>query len=392
MPTDDGKLDRTLTLQDLTLFGISSALGSGGFNLIGKAVRAGGSLWPALLGGTAALFMGAAWVYSRALHIEGTNTSETDVIERMFGLPVAGVAGGGLLLFHIFAIAVSLVFVAQLVMPAAGWFGQVGLATVFLGIMTWFSLASIEVNKEIINWTTWALLVVLFAAAGLGGLGGATRGLPDVAAPSASQAAQSLLYFVFIFAGAEALVKFTQESVDPQRDLPRAFFTANGMSALLALGVAAAIAIWVPGLTADQECNALGHLFARFAGANLIGSMKVAMSIFVLVTTFIMFLATSRYLYGIGEKSEILRWLTATNEAKAPWKAVAAMAVICFLGLLINNTDTLVKISDIGLIIILGLVAAAVTTYDWSQGHTLWAAIAGFTTAGLGGVLRTVFL
>lgn len=388
----DGKLDRTLTLQDLTLFGISSALGSGGFNLIGKAVRTGGSHWPALLGSVTALFMGASWVYSRALRIEGTNTSETDVIERMFGLPVAGFAGGGLLLFHVFAIAVSLVFVSQLIIPAAGWFAQVGLGVIFLGIMTGFSLASIEMNKEIINWTTWALLVVLFAAAGLGGVGGITRGLPDVATPTVPRAAQSLLYFFFIFAGAEALMKFTEEAVDPQKDLPVAFFASNGISALLALGVAAAIAIWVPGLTADQDCNALGHLFARFAGSNLVGSMKVAMSLFVLVTTFIMFLATARYLYGIGEKSEMLRWLTETNEAKAPWKAVAVMSVICFLGLLINNTDMLVKISDIGLLVILGLVASAVTTYDWQQGNMIWASVSGLTTVGLSGILHAVFL
>lgn len=389
---EDGRLKKTLTLWDLVLFGVSSALGSGGFNLIGKAVRTGGGLWPVLLGGVAALFMGVSWVYSRALRIEGTNTSETDIIERIFGLSVASAAGCGVLLFHVFAIAVSLVFVAHLIMPAASWVGQVGLATVFLAIMTWFSLSSISVNKEIINWTSWALLVVLFAAAGLGGVGAVSQRLPPSGAPTTSSAAQSLLYFVFIFAGAEVLMKFTEESIDPQHDLPLAFFASNGLSVLLALGLATAIAIWVPGLTVSQECNALGHLFARFGGANLVGSMKVAMSVFVLITTFIMFLATTRYLYGLGEKSDTLRWLTDTNSSAAPWKAVASLAVVCFLGLLINNTDTLVKISDVGLVSIVGLVAAAVCVYDYGAGDPISSAISGLTAGGLGGVLRAVFL
>lgn len=386
---EDGKLDRTLTLQDLIIFGVSSALGSGGFNLIGKAVRLGGNMWPMLLGGVATLFMGVSWVYSRTIQIEGTNTAETDIVDHVFGSMMATVASGGLLTFHIFAIAVSLVFVSHLIIPTAAWASQVGLALIFLCVMTWFSLSSIEISKELIIWTTWALLVILFAAAGLGGGGGLTYGLPR--APLPVSIIQSIMYFVFIFAGAEVLVKFARESFHPRQDIPIALFASNSITAILTLGVAAAIAIWAPGLTADQDCNALGHVFARFAGDNMRGSMKIAMGVFVLVTTFIMFLATTRYLYGLGEKSETFRWLTDTNAADAPWKAVAMLTVLCFLGLLINNTDTLVKISDSGMLIILGLVSAATAIHDWWNGRQISATVSGLTTTILGSLLGASF-
>lgn len=388
----DETLKPTLALTDHMLFGLSSILGSGGFNLVGKAVGAGGSAWPELLAAVTAIFGGASWSYTRALQIEGTSTAETDIIGRMFGSAASGVTGGGILTFNIFSIAVILVFIAGILFPSAGWTIQVGFATLLLGIMTGFSLQGMDVNKEIINWTTWALVVVLFTALGLGGWGAVTGRGVGGGPPTVANAAKSLMYFFFILAGFDALMKFTQESVDPQRDLPIAFFGANALSAVLVFGVALAISAWAPGLSAEQENNAVGHMFAHFLGSNAIGSMKVAMIVFMLITTFVVFLSTTRYLHGVGKQHEELRWLSVVNEAQAPWRAVAAVAIICFLGLLIDRTDVLVKISNVGLVVVLGLVAAAVAVYDWQQGHRVSAAVNGATVAGLGGILRAAFL
>jgi len=385
-------LKPTLGLTDHMLFGVSSILGSGGFNLVGKAVRAGGGAWPALLALVTALFGGASWSYTRALQVEGSNTSETDVIERVFGRGIAGVAGVGILVFNIFSIAVILVFVAQLMFPAAAWLTQVGVATIFLAIMTAASLWGIDVNKEIINWTTWALLVVLTAGLGLGGWGALTRGLPGGVLPTGHSAVKSLMHFFFIMAGFDALMKFVRESVDAQRDLPIAFFGSNGLSALLVLGVAAALAVWVPGLTAAQEDNAMGHLFANFLGPGAVGGMRVAMILFMLITTFVVFLATTRYLFGIGEKEEGLRFLTEVNDAQTPWRSVAVVTLVSFVGLLLNNTDVLVRISNAGLVVIMGLVSAAVAAYDGGKGSVGSATVSAATAAGLGGILGVTFL
>lgn len=67
---DDGNTDhtgdnlnKTLTLKDLVLFGVISIFGSGGFNLIGRAITQGGPQWPLALGGAAALFLGSSKTY-----------------------------------------------------------------------------------------------------------------------------------------------------------------------------------------------------------------------------------------------------------------------------------------------------------------------------------------
>ena len=63
---DPIQLKRTLTLTDLTLFGVTSIMGSGGFNFIGRGVGSGGSWWPAAVGIAAVLLMGAAYAYDGA--------------------------------------------------------------------------------------------------------------------------------------------------------------------------------------------------------------------------------------------------------------------------------------------------------------------------------------
>lgn len=391
--TEDGSLQRSLDLKDLMLFGISSILGSGGFNLIGKAVRAGGADWPAFFAVVAALMLGAAWSYTRAHQESMSNTSESDIIRRVFGGAGEQVAAGAILINGIISISVILVFVTELIFPTAGWLTQVMFSTLLLGSMAAFSLVGIDVNKNTVNGFTWLLVVVLTAAAGLGGWG-ALKGMAitDGHMPSRHEAISSLMYFFFILAGFDALTKFTDESREPDGEIPRAYFGANIISILLVFGVAAALFMWVPGLTEGQETNALGYLFARFMGPSAIGVMRLLMIVFMLVTTFVVFLSTTRYLYGLSETQPALRWLGSLNAAKVPWLAVAAVFLIGFIGLVINHIDVLVRLANSGFIVVMGLVAAAVTVIDWGEGSLWSAAVNAVTAAGFGGLLTATVL
>ena len=391
--SDDGKLKRSLDLKDLILFGISSILGSGGFNLIGKAVRAGGSDWPAFFSVVAALMMGAAWSYTRAHQESQTNTSESDVIQRVFGTTGERVAAGAILINGIISISVILVFVTELIFPSAGWIAQVMFSTLLLGSMAVFSLYGIDLNKTTVTGFTWILVVVLTAAAGLGGWG-ALKGMAitDGHTPSRHEAISSLMYFFFILAGFDALTKFTDESRDPEHEVPRAYFGSNAISIVLVFGVAAALFMWVPGLTEKQEANAIGHLFARFLGPSAVGIMRLLMIVFMLVTTFVVFLSSTRYLYGLSESQEALSWLRSLNAAQAPWLAVAVVFAIGFIGLVINHIDVLVRLANGGFIVVMGLVAAAMAVIDWNAGSVVSTAINAITAAGFGGLLTATVL
>jgi hypothetical protein len=386
-------LERALTLTDLTLFGVASIVGSGGFNLVGKAVRAGGAWWPVAFGISAALLLGASYAYSDAFRRFGKNTSESDMVASIFG-PVGEVTSiVAILLFNIVSISAILVFCTQLMIPNGSWSAQVGSALALLGGMAGFSLAGIELNRVLISSLSYILVGVLAVTAGLGlyGLGYAPAASPTLSGSGPTSFVTSLLLIFFILAGFDSNMKFAEEAVKPA-DIPASFYTSNLISIALVAGVALAIQMWVPGLSSAKEGNALGHLYAAFFGPGIITPATYLMVAFMITTTFVIFLSTSRYLFGIGEKFSVLAPLKEVNAASVPYNTVALVTVIAAAAILINNTEALVRISDAGIILLLGLVAAAAAATDFGEGSLLSAAVNGATAAGFGGLFGCCLL
>ena len=367
-------LAKSLTLTDLTLFGVASIMGSGGFNLIGEALRAGQTRWPLALGAAAAILMATAYSYASAYSRMKTNTAETDIIREQFGPVAEWVSTGAILTFNIISISTVLVMCAHLVLPGTSWLTQVSAALAALGGISAFSLAGIDVNKYLVNGASAGIVAVLGAAAALGAYGLASLRSPLPITSSATPTPNflnSLLLFFFILAGFDSLMKFSQETKAPATDIPTSFFLSNGIADILTAGVAAAVAIWLPStFTRGRDgANEIGHLFASFAGTPRLADTFCYLAVaFMIVTVFVVFLGTTRYLYGLAEQKPCLADLTPLNDAKAPYVAIGAIAAIAAAAILINHAPTLVKISNLGVFVMLAAVAAAVAKADWIAG------------------------
>ena len=397
-------LDKALTLTDLTLFGVASIVGSGGFNLVGKAVRTGGSWWPMALLISATLLLGASYSYSEAFEKFRRNTSESDMVASVFGPVGEGVTIFAILLFNIVSISAILVFCSQLLLPDGSWGLQVGAALAALGGMAAFSLTGIEMNKVSINAVAYVLvgLFTLTSLTSLTSLSSLTAlsslsSLPSLSLPSQSKGTSfttSLLLMFFILAGFDSNMKFAQEAKDPE-DVPRSFFTSNVLSILLVAGVAFAVQQFVlgnSGISVAKESNALGYLYAAFFGPSVITPTKYLMTAFMITTTFIVFLSTTRYLFGLGEKFSVLAPLKEVNAASVPYNTVAVVLIIAGLAILINHTETLVRMSDVGIILLLGLVAAAAAVADFGSGSLVSALVNGATASGFASLLSLCVL
>ena len=377
-------LNRSLTLMDLTLFGVASILGSGGFNLIGTSVREGGALWPLALGISFALLMGSAFTYARAYERFRQNTAETDMVRSVFGSSLENAGIASILVYNIANIAVILVVCTKLLMPSS----SVAVTLLMLAGMAGVSLLGIDVNKEIVNVVTGGLLLIFCAASLIGGAGVLTQSSQSLPTPSRAGFLNSVWMFVFVLIGFDALVKFAEEAKN-ESDIPTSFYLSNVISAILTAGAALAISVWLPGLTEAQSNVAIPLLFAKFLGPWIVGPMEMAISAFMLITTFVVFLATTRYLYGLGEKSEAL---ASVNTAKAPWVAIATVFGAGSALVLLNNTGLLVKITDIGFAVIASLVAGAIAVADWRDGKIAEACVSGATASGFLGLIASAFL
>jgi len=383
-------LEQSLTLTNLTLFGVASILGSGGFNLIGKGVRSGGSWWPLALAGAAILLTGSAFSYAGAYQRFKTNTSESDIIEAEIGVGAAWLGSGAILSYNIVSIVVIMVICSKIIAPTGSWLLQVIISIFMLACMAGLALYGIDVDKYFTDTTTYALIGVLVIAALLGLVGAfiEPKSSPTIAS---GDFMTSLWMFFYVLIGFDAVMKFTEET-KVESDVPTAFYLSNGVSIALTVGVASAIALWLPQLTMETEGNALGLLFAKFFGKGVIGPFRWLIVLFLMLTTFVVFLATSRYIYGVGQKYEDLKPLTAVNDMQAPWVAILSIFGVGAALTAVNHVESLVIITDMGFAVIAALVAASVAAADWRDGEIVSATANSVTTAGFLGLIASAFL
>jgi amino acid transporter len=220
---------------------------------------------------------------------------------------------------------------------------------------------------------------------------------------------KSVLYFYFIFSGFDDIMKFVQESKDPDQDVPRAFHLSNAVTALLVVGVAYA---YLHVLTFKKDShyhgdNAIALIVESAFGVRAGKAVYWAGMFLMIATGLVSFLAVTRYMYALAEtvdgkeakeakeaEPSLLRraliWLQDLNAAKAPWRSILVSFGLAALMILINHVDLLISLSDLSLSAIMVLVSAAVSKRRWREtGSFPW--IEGATTAGFAGLLGATF-
>lgn len=110
----------------------------------------------------------------------------------------------------------------------------------------------------------------------------------------------------------------------------------------------------------------------------------------MIITMFVTFLATTRYVFSLGEKYESLKFMTTLNENKVPTMPIIATTAVVGLTVLINHFNTLVSIADLALGGFLFLVAAAATKSKYEKGEI--PLIEGLTATGFVGVFAATAL
>ena len=378
-------LEKTLNLSDLILFGISSIVGSGGFNLVGNAIKEGGHQFPFMLLLSGALFTGSAKTYEYAHDTFKKNISETLLIESVFGVIGKNISILSILLYNIFSIATILVFCSKMLFPEATYFKQIGFALLILSMMGISAFQRLDFNKQIINGFSISIIALLSAVTAFG-FGGLTKEISRPIFPTQTNLYESFLYFFFVLAGHDALIKFSEETKNLE-DIDTSMYLSIGLSVLLTAGLCLAAVVYIGDFKGNVD-NIVADIFEKvFSGSGHYTTMIV---IFIMVsTTFLGFLATIRYLYGIpslefmkdgNEESE--------NKGNVSNKIILIVTIASALAILINHTSSLVELADVGLILVLLLVAASSFFDKMKKGE--FSMLDGVTTGGFASVLGMV--
>ena len=380
-------LEKTLNLSDLILFGISSILGSGGFNLVGNAIKDGGHQFPLMLLLSGALFAGSANTYSYAHDTFKKNISETLLIESVFGSIGKNISVVSILFYNIFSVATILVFSAKMLFPEGTYVGQISFALLILSMMCFSAFQRLDLNKEIINSFSIGIIALLSFVSLLGVGGLATQNFSTPKFPVQTNLYESFLYFFFVLAGHDALIKFSEETVTPS-DLNTSMYISIGASVLLIAGLCMAGLVWVGDFRTGDVNDIVADIFEKALNHNT-GKYITMIAIFFMVsTTFLGFLATIRYLYGIPDDMPSLEFIKLGGDGKVSNISILLVTIACALAICINHTSSLVELADLGLVIVLLLVAAA--TFKDKIKKDEFSMIDGLTTGGFASVLGMV--
>lgn len=347
----------------------------------------GGTLWPLTLGAASAVFMGSSYTYQKAFELFKTNTAESDIVKSQFGDVASGITSASILTFNILSISTILVFAAHMIYPDASWLGHVSFAILFLLGMAFFSLRGIEMNKETINLLSILLIIVFVGISGIGLGGVVTKGWLPVS--TSQNTVMSLLFFYFVLAGFDALIKFTEE-VKNKEDIPRSFYISNIISTLLTFGLSIAFVSWVHIKKSTNPTNIIGEILDVFLGGKSIEITKYASVIYMILASFIVFLASTRYLYGLGKQHDFLKLFTDVNSLKAPTTSTYFTTAVAATGILVNHKEKLVKICDFALSSQLFMVSAAATKIGLAAGQV--PIIEGLTSASFLGLMAASFV
>lgn len=388
-------LFKTLGLTDLIFFGVTSILGTGTTNLVGHAVAAGGSLFPAHIAGSLALLLGSSKTYADAAAHFKTNDAEARLVEQEIGPAGRSLATASIVGCNIASVAIGLIFITRLFFPTASSMFQIMLAIQLAIVLVIVGLYGIEINKTIIS-SIGALCIGLFgmlsiiAAYSYVGGGHHLQNL-STALTSSFDPLRAFLYFFFILAGFDVLIKFTEETVD-EAALPTAFYGSNIISAVLLLGICFAFVLFVPLRGARNFDNTFGAIAKGIWGDSEAEIVKWFSAAFILIGGLVIYISNSRYIYSAlkGTAGEGWREL---NSAAAPWKILLGSGAAIIGLLVVNNIDKLVALADLFLVAVLAAVSWSAARMHLKEGRRPW--VEALTTLGLFGVgglsLRQLF-
>jgi amino acid transporter len=343
-------LRRSLGLWQVSLSGVGVILGAGVYALIGPAAaQAGNALWMAFLlaGLTAGL---TAYAYARLARLVPKNSPEFQYTALAFG-PRAGFVAGALML------------VADVLAAAAVTIGFGGYLEHLAGTPTTGNALALIIVLGAILWAgvERSMAVAIFLT-GLEALGLAlviVVGVPSwirtdyLAAPhglTGVSGAAALIFFAYL--GFDELGNFAEEMRHPERDLPRALFTAMAVTTaiyvLVALSAVAVVDAARLGASDAPLALVVGRVLGERADATLSGLALSATA----NTALLLLASASRSIYGMAAAGALPRSLARVGRTAVPVSStllvLALLAVLVMLGTLRQvaaMTDAVVLVS-----------------------------------------------
>ena len=352
------KLRRALGLPMLTFYGTGMILGAGIYSIIGQAAGiAGESLWYGfLLAGIAALL--TALSYAELSTMYPTAGAEYVFLKKAFQKHRWFAATIGIVV--VFAGCASAATVALAFSSYLAHFMALPRVAVACSVLIFFTVINLFGIRQS-SWTNAVFTIVeIFGLVVFIWLGWRHPDFGNAlsAVPTFSTFTSAAL-IIFAFLGFENIVSLAEETVEPEKNIPRAIFLSLFISTLLYVLVSfSAVALMPPEQLALTESALLDASLNSSSGlARMMGGIALFSTA---NTVLIALVTTSRVIYGISKDHSLPSALSKTlTKQKTPWIAALVAMSTAMVLLLFGKVETLASISSFATMIVFISVNAA---------------------------------
>lgn len=341
------ELKRTLGLAECIFFGVGSILGAGIYTLIGKVADFSGNfIWLSfLIASVAAMF--TAFSYAELSAAFPKAGGEYMYAKKAFGKKTGIFLGVTISLNGIISGAtVAVGFAGYLTeLIGTGWLiGSLGIIALIFIVNASGIRESSVVNIIFTIIEAGGLIFVIYSA--FPSIGEVNymelppRGLNGILEASA------LAFFAYI--GFEEIVKLAEETKNPEKNIPRALFTAN----IIVIAIYALVAICVVSVIPYEELGKSDSPLADVIGKKYGKAGVIIISVIALFATsntiLSNMLGSSRVLLNMSKETKMLkRFSYVSPKRKTPVAALIIIFVIMCGFAFIGNIETIARIATV---------------------------------------------
>lgn len=360
----EARLARRIGLGLLTFYGVGVMVGAGVYVLIGTIAGVAGPLTPLAFLAAGCVAALSAFSFAELSARIPESAGEAAYAEKAFGFPPLSTFVG------LAVIAVGLVSAAAILKGGAGYvLGLVEMprAALELGILvvlTVIAIAGVVESLLFAALLTIAEIIGLLAVATAGFLAPPVMPLSEMLAVSVTDFSAAVilpaaLLAFFAFVGFEDMVNMAEETIEPERTMPRAILLAVAITTALyaVVAVAAIRAVDSSALAASERPLAL--VFTAGTGLSDTAIIMIA-SLATLNGVLVQIVMASRVLYGLGRRQTVFaRFAQLHPRMRTPVTATIASAAIIAGLSLAAPIETLAEMTSILLLGIFIVMNAA---------------------------------
>ncbi len=387
------ELKRSLSLVQITFYGLGTILGAGIYVLVGKVAETAGLYAPvsfviaALLAG----FTGLSYAELAARHPKSAGEA-VYVQDGLRFRPLSILVGLLIILTGIVSaatIANGFVGYLHIFVAVPDWLAIVLLVLALGMLAAWGIDESVMAASFITLIEVGGLLLILFVAGG--SLAELPARMPELLPPPDGVVWQGILLGAFLafyaFIGFEDMVNVAEEVKEPTRILPLAILLAIGVSTTLYLLVALVAVLALPPAELSQSRAPLALIWERTTGSS--PAVISLISLFAVVNgALIQIVMAARVFYGMSREG----WLHAVfghvhRRTRTPLVSTAVVTALVLVLALWLPIVTLAKVTSFVILVVFALINLSLVRIkrryprpDGIRVYPLWVPVTGLLT------------